>query len=131
MTVFERLKSMTADELQSFILTIYQWGHANERCGTNDSFYYKHLMSYDQSCIDDIINDYDKYGKHLHKLKVSDHDGSNSRYLSTRFFSVEDADEYIRDKVHGYDSYGMPIHAVRITTHTYEFGSKILTIEEE
>jgi hypothetical protein len=132
MTVFERLKSMSSDELQTFILTVYKWGHINERCGTGDEHYYKRLMSYDSHHIDDIIRDYDLYATHLYKIKVTKCGSTGYHYVHTRFFGVDDAVEYIH-KVHRVrDPFsGQALSIVKVTDRVYMHCDTIFTIEED
>ena len=129
MTVFERIKSMTEEELGQFILTIYKWGHTNERCDLNDEPYYKHLMTYDHNVIDDIVRDYDEYGKNPYKIKVANPDGSDARYIRTQFYTIADATDYIRTKCRFRDDNGYLHTAVRVNQSMYTHGTKVLTIE--
>ena len=132
MTVFERIKTMSSDELQQFILTVYQWGHVNERCGTGDEHYYKRLMSKDEHHIDDIMLDYERYARNLYKIKVTKRGGTGWRYVHTRFFGVDDAVEYIHNLPKNYCPFsGMPLGVIKVTDRIYMHDDTIFTIEEE
>ena len=56
MTVFDRIQTMTKDELQKLVYAIYLWGHINERCNLDDMYFYQTLLDAPSSTADDIVS---------------------------------------------------------------------------
>lgn len=93
MTVFDRIQTMTKDELQQLIHYIYLWGHTNEQCGVDDECFYEHLLDLPARHVDNIVDAF----KHLQLYQVREvhiNDGT-LRYLGYKFFSVDDASQYL------------------------------------
>lgn len=97
MTVFDRIKSMSKDELQHLIYYIYMWGHINEQCGVDDEYFYEYLLDLPARHCDNIINALD----HLQLYQICEIcvDGGSSCYFDTKFFSVEDASRYLTEHI--------------------------------
>lgn len=100
MTVFDRIKTMNKDELQHLINVIYAWGHVNEQCAVDDTLFYKHFLDMPSNHMDSVIHDMDNL--QLYEICVVHmHDdvhanGGVPRYLATKFFSVDDATQYLK-----------------------------------
>jgi hypothetical protein len=112
MTVFDRIKTMSKDELQKLILSIYTWGAINERCNSHNKHYYEHLLDLDASCVDDIINMLDTLELYEVKaftlLERTPQPKDYYPITSTKFFSVDDAAQFIikygpKDSLHKVD----------------------------
>lgn len=99
MTVFNRIQTMPKDELQKLIYYIYLWGHLNEQCDVDDEYFYQKFLDMPSTRIDDVINSFDS----VHPIKVREvHiDGGVPRYFAHKFFSVEDASQYLTKHIHG------------------------------
>ena len=99
MTVFDRIQTMPKDELQKLIYYIYLWGHLNEQCNVDDEYFYQKFLDLPASHIDSVINSFDN----LQPVKVREVpiEGGTPRYLSTKFFSVEDAAQYLTKNILG------------------------------
>lgn len=93
MTVFDRIKSMTKDELQQFIYYIYLWGHTNEQCGVDDECFYKHLLNLPARHCDNIIDALDNLK--LYNIRIYSFDGKPPMYVDNKFFSVDDAQQHL------------------------------------
>lgn len=93
MTVFDRIRTMTKDELQHLIHYIYLWGHTNEQCGVDDECFYEHLLDLPARYVDNIINALDDL--QLYNICVYSFDGNPPRYLDRKFFGIEDAGQYL------------------------------------
>lgn len=94
MTVYDRIKSMTKDELQNLIHYIYLWGHINEQCGVDDECFYEHLLNLPARHCDNIIDALDNL--QLYQVKQVFINHGEPSYLSTKFFSIEDAAQYLK-----------------------------------
>ena len=93
MTVYDRIRTMTKDELQRLIYYIYLWGHTNEKCGVDDECFYEHLLDLPSRHVDNIVDALDNLK--LYKVcEVKINDGT-PKYLDTRFFSITDTTEYL------------------------------------
>ena len=93
MTVFDRIKSMSKDELQQLIHYIYKWGHINEQCGVDDECFYEHLLNLPDRHIDNIIDAMDNL--QLYQVREVYINGGVPRYLGCKFFSVDDATQHL------------------------------------
>ena len=93
MTVFDRIKTMTKDELQKLIYYIYLWGHTNEQCGVDDECFYEHLLDLPSRHCDNIIDAMDNL--HLYQVREVFINGGTPHYLAYKFFSVDDAAQYL------------------------------------
>ena len=93
-TVYDRIQTMTKDELQKLIYYIYLWGHLNEQCNVDDEHLYGMLLDADAVYVDDIIKDFDN--THPIKVLVIPIEGGEPRYLDTKFLSDEDAYYHIK-----------------------------------
>lgn len=119
MTVYDRIKSMTKDELQHLIHYIYLWGHTNEQCGVDDECFYEHLLDLPSRHVDNIIDAMDSLS--LVRVRVHTFGKDDSYYLGTKFFSVEDATHYLEKHI-GYlarvddTTYVTPTNIYRIIT---------------
>lgn len=98
MTVFDRIKTMPKDELQKLIYYIYLWGHTNEQCGVDDECFYEHLLDLPARHVDNIIDAMDNLS--LYKVHEVCINGGTPRYLSYKFFSVDDAARYLTKHIH-------------------------------
>jgi hypothetical protein len=94
MTVFDRIKSMSKDDLQKLIYYIYLWGHINEQCGIDDECFYKHLLNFHGCHVDDIISTMDNLC--LCRVRESYIGGGSPHFLGIKFFSVDDAVQYLK-----------------------------------
>lgn len=99
MTVFDRIKTMTKDELQKLIYYIYLWGHTNEQCGVDDECFYEHLLDLPARHVDNIINALDNLS--LVKVCIHNIEDPSVHYLGIKFFSIEDASQYLRKHIKG------------------------------
>lgn len=97
MTVFDRIKTMSKDELQKLIHYIYLWGHTNEQCGVDDEYFYEHLLALDAHHVDNVINALDNL--QLYHIRVYSFDGEPPIYLNTKFFGVDDASRYLTKNI--------------------------------
>lgn len=117
MTVFDRIKTMPKDELQKLIYYIYIWGHIYEQCGVDDEFFYKHLLNLDARHVDEIIDALDNLK--LYQVVETYIYGGTPHYLRYKFFSVDDATNYITEhcpNVHKVDdmTYATPFNIYKI-----------------
>ncbi len=94
MTVYDRIQTMTKDELQQLIHYIYLWGHTNEQCGVDDECFYEHLLNLPARHCDNIIDAMDNL--QLYQVRQVFICGGEPHYLSTKFFSVDDATQYLK-----------------------------------
>jgi len=93
MTVFDRIQTMSKDELQKLIYYIYRWGHTNEQCGVDDECFYEHLLNLPARHVDNIIDAMDNL--HLYKVREVCIGGGTPHFLGFKFFSVDDAARYL------------------------------------
>lgn len=93
MTVFDRIQSMTKDELQHLIHYIYLWGHINEQCGVDDECFYEHLLDLPERHVHNIINAMDNL--QLYNIRIHSFDGEPPVYMNTKFFDIHDAGHYL------------------------------------
>lgn len=92
-TVYDRIKTMTKDELQHLIHYIYRWGHINEQCGVDDKCFYEHLLDLPAHHCDNIIDALDNLK--LYNVCVYSFGNEAPAYLSIKFFGVDDAGQYL------------------------------------
>lgn len=97
MTVFDRIKSMPQDELQQLIYYIYLWGHTNEQCGVDDECFYEHLLDLPARHVDNIIEAMDNL--ELYNIRIHSFDDKPPVYMSTKFFGIHDAGQYLTDTI--------------------------------
>ncbi len=97
MTVFNRIKTMSKDELKKLIYYIYLWGHLNEQCDADDEYFYQQFLDMPSTRIDDVINLFDNV--HPVKVRQIPIDGSEPRYFSTKYFSVNDAAQHLTEYI--------------------------------
>lgn len=93
MTVFDRIQTMTKDELQHLLHYIYKWGHINQQCGVDDECFYEHLLDLPDRHVDNIIDALDNL--QLYQVREVFIYGGTPHYLSTKFFSVDDATQHL------------------------------------
>ena len=93
MTVFDRIRAMSKDELQQLIYYIYLWGHTNEQCGVDDESFYEHLLDLPTRHVDNIIDALDNL--QLYQVREVFINGGVPHYLGCKFFSVDDAVQYL------------------------------------
>lgn len=91
MTAFDRIKSMSKDELCEFIQAVYQWGHINEQCATTDECFYKRLLDLPAHRVDGIVDAY--HNLKLYQVKVYPIDGGEPFFMSMKYYSEADAEE--------------------------------------
>lgn len=94
MTVYDQIQHMSKDELQKLILSIYLWGHTNEQCNVNDEVFYKHFLDLPARHIDEIVSSMDNL--QLYQVCEVCNKNGTTRYLDTKFFSVDDAVHFLR-----------------------------------
>ena len=92
MTVFDRIKSMTKNELAEFISAVYAWGHINEKCDVDDECFYEHLLDMPCRMAKEIVDALSEL--HLCKIRIISN-GKEPEYMNTMFFSTDDALHYI------------------------------------
>ena len=109
MTVYDRIRTMTKDELQRLIYYIYLWGHTNEQCGVDDECFYEHLLDLPARHCDNIIDAMDNLK--LYNIRIHSFDGNEPIYMNTKFFGIEDAGRYLTENI-------QHIHKVDDTTYT-------------
>ena len=117
MTVFDHIKSMTKDELQHLIHYIYLWGHINEQCGVDDECFYEHLLDLPARHCDNIIDALDNL--QLYNIRVNSFDAQPPIYLSTKFFGVDDAGQYLIKHIN---------HIVKVDDTTYATTTNVYRI---
>ena len=93
MTVYDRIQTMTKDELQKLVYYIYLWGHINEECGVDDEYFYEYLLDLPARHCDNIIDALDNL--QLYQVREVFINGGTPHYLSYKFFSVDDAAQYL------------------------------------
>lgn len=93
MTVFDRIQTMTKDELQHLIHYIYLWGHVNQQCGVDDECFYEHLLDLPARHCDNIIDAMDHL--QLYQVREVFINGGTPHYFGYKFFSVDDAAQYL------------------------------------
>lgn len=93
MTVFNRIQTMSKNELQKLIYYIYLWGHTNEQCGVDDECFYEHLLDLPARHVDNIIDAMDNLK--LYSICIYSFDGEPPVYMNTKFFGIHDAGEYL------------------------------------
>lgn len=93
MTVFDRIQTMTKDELQHLIHYIYKWGHTNEQCGVDDECFYEHLLDLPARHVDNIIDALDNL--QLYQVREVFINGGIPHYLGMKFFGIDDATQYL------------------------------------
>lgn len=93
MTIFDRIKTMSKDELQRLIHYIYKWGHINQQCGVDDECFYEHLLDLPDRHVDNIIDALDNL--QLYQVREVFINGGTPRYLDYKFFGVDDATHYL------------------------------------
>jgi hypothetical protein len=93
MTVFDRIKTMSKDELQQLIYYIYLWGHTNEQCLVDDECFYEHLLDLPARHVDNIINAMNDLK--LYNIRVYSFDDKPPVYVGHKFFGVDDAGQYL------------------------------------
>ena len=97
MTVFDRIRTMSKDELQHLIYYIYLWGHTNEQCGVDDECFYENLLDLPARHVDNIINALDEL--QLYNIRIHSFDGKPPVYLNFKFFGVDDAGQYLTKNI--------------------------------
>lgn len=117
MTVFDRIKTMSKDELQKLIYYIYLWGHLNEQCNVDDEYFYQKFLDLPSNRIDDVINSFDRTNPV--KVREVSIDGGAPRYLDGKFFSVDDASQYLSRHIR---------HLVKVDDTTYATSTTIYKI---
>lgn len=93
MKVYDRIQSMSKDELQHLIHYIYKWGHINQQCGVDDECFYEHLLDLPARHCDNIIVALDSI--QLCQVCVYEFSDHPPVYLNTKFFSIDDAGHYL------------------------------------
>ena len=93
MTVFDRIQTMTKDELQRLIHYIYKWGHTNEQCGVDDECFYEHLLDLPGRHVDNIIDAMDHL--QLYQVREVFINGGTPHYFGMKFFGIDDATQYL------------------------------------
>ena len=116
MTVFDRIQSMYKDELQKLIHYIYLWGHVNQQCGVDDECFYEHLLDLPARHCDNIIDAMDNLK--LYNIVVHSFDGK-SEYLSFKFFSYDDAGQYLTKTIK---------HIIKVDDTTYATTTNVYRI---
>lgn len=93
-TVYDRIRTMSKSELDCLIQAIYHWGHINEECNTDDTLFYRHFLDEDESMVDYTINRLAT----LVLYRVTVHDGEHDIPMRTKYYSLEDAIEWLTRK---------------------------------
>ena len=93
-TVYDRIKTMPKDELQTLIYSIYLWGHINEQCNTDDEYYYMVFLDQPSHNIDLVVKNLEEL--ELVMVREIPIDGGEPRYLSTKFYSDDDAYHHLK-----------------------------------
>ena len=86
-TVYDRIQTMTKDELTTFITCIYGFGCLDEKCGKNSTNYYQQLLDCPSFYIDDMIAFLSRY-KPV-RIQVIPLNGDQPWYWHSTFCSIE------------------------------------------
>lgn len=93
-TVYDRIQTMTKDELQKLIYSIYIWGHLNEQCNVDDLYFYQTFLDAPDFNADTVVSSLDKI--ELFQVRVIPLDDTEPYYLGTKFLSDDDAYRYLK-----------------------------------
>ncbi len=97
-TVYDRIQTMTKDELQNFLYHIYLWGHLNEQCNTKDEHFYQTLLDQPIGYADAIVVNFDNLTPV--RIKVIPLDDTMSPHeLGIKFISHYNAYCYLREQL--------------------------------
>ena len=88
-TVYDRIQSMSKDELQKIICSIYLWGHIDEQCHNDDTLFYQQFLDAPAYCADTVVSALTT----LEPVVVYEIplDGGEPHYWDTKFLSSDDA----------------------------------------